>query len=193
MVSQAPVCEQKVCVECGMCCDGTLFLHAVLKPGERSTLPEKIEERSYTEEGKDYFRLPCLYFDGRCTIYDRQRADVCGSYRCQLLKDMTDNKVSQKEALDIVAEATSSRTRLLKEYSRITKEDGDITFKQLHSRLEKLIRDTEAGSEAEKRGELLQARCNILEALLIKYFRSAADFDKMMAGRGKDESLQAKG
>lgn len=177
---QAPICEQEVCVRCGMCCDGTLFLHAVLKQGERGNLPAKIEERSYVEDGKDYFRLPCLYFTGKCSIYGRQRADVCGSYRCQLLKDMAENRVSQKEARNIVAEATSSRDTLLQEYRSIIKEDGDITFKQLHSRIDKMIRDSGSGSETVHRAELLQAKCNILEALLIKYFRSAADFDKMM-------------
>ncbi|MCK7461459.1 MAG: hypothetical protein MZU84_05045 [Sphingobacterium sp.] len=35
--------------------------------------------------------------------------------------------------------------------------------------LKKLIRDTEPGSETGNKLELLRARCNILEALLIKY------------------------
>ena len=178
--NQAPPGEQKICVNCGMCCDGTLYLHAVLDPGERGNLPEKIEERSYTLAGKDYFLLPCLYFEGKCTIYDLQRAKVCGSYRCQLLKDIAEGNVSQTEALDIVAEAAATRTKLLKEYLRITGDDDGITFKKLHSRLGKLIQDTVPGGETENEMELLRARCNIFEALLIKHFRSADDFEKLV-------------
>ena len=52
---QAPAEEQKICVGCGFCCDGTLFVHAVLNPGERGSLPEKIEENAYSEGEKDLF------------------------------------------------------------------------------------------------------------------------------------------
>ncbi|MBE0674536.1 MAG: hypothetical protein IH591_07745, partial [Bacteroidales bacterium] len=86
---EAPAEEQAICVVCGFCCDGTLFVNAGLNQGERgSGLPEKIEQASFSEGGRDYFRLPCNYFSGKCSIYDRNRADVCSSFRCQLLKDL---------------------------------------------------------------------------------------------------------
>jgi hypothetical protein len=60
---KAPLNEQVICTKCGFCCDGTLFLHAGLVPGERGSLPEKIEKNSFSYDGKDFFKLPCLYFN----------------------------------------------------------------------------------------------------------------------------------
>ena len=39
---EAPVEEQRICVGCGCCCDGTLFVNAGLNPGERGGLPGQI-------------------------------------------------------------------------------------------------------------------------------------------------------
>ncbi|MBK7488875.1 MAG: hypothetical protein IPI74_03485 [Bacteroidales bacterium] len=95
-------------MNCGLCCDATLFLHATLQPGERGHLPEKIEEAGSTGDGGDYFLLPCGYFSGACTIYDCQRADVCSTFRCRLLKVFAGGGISQADALRTVREAVAN-------------------------------------------------------------------------------------
>ncbi len=40
---KGPPKEQDLCVNCGFCCDGTIFMHAVLIQGEKGNLPEKIQ------------------------------------------------------------------------------------------------------------------------------------------------------
>lgn len=177
---KAPEEEQAVCVNCGMCCDGTLFLHAHLNPGERGHLPEKIEEKSYTEEGKDYFRLPCLYFSEKCTIYDRKRADICSSFRCQLLKDMAGEKITLHDALRVVSETMVMREGVRDEYTRLSGEDSAPVFRQLLAELGKIQQAASEENHLSKGYEMLIARCNILEALLIRRFRAAEDFEKMI-------------
>lgn len=172
--------EQVICVKCGMCCDGTLFLHAHLNFGERGNLPEKIERQSYSKDGKDYFRLPCGYFKGKCTIYDHKKADVCSAYRCQLLKDFAAEKLTPDEALETVKDALNMRAEIMEQYRVILGNDRKIYFKKLLRELGKM---QEAATEENPAGmdyDLLLARCNILEALLIRYFRSSEDFDKMI-------------
>ena len=176
----APLHEQKICVTCGFCCDGTLFLHAHLNPGERGNLPEKIEQASFNEDGKDYFRLPCHYFSEKCTIYNQKRADVCGSYRCQLLKDFAEGKIDLNDALATVWGAMGMRRQIIEEYRRLSGKSGDINFREI---LIDLGRMGKSASETEPAGaynDLLLAKCNIFEALLIKHFRSAEDFEKMI-------------
>ena len=117
----------------------------------------------------------------RCIVIPRglsRGGNFTGAWK--VLKDIAEGNLSQTEALDIVAEAAASRTKLLKEYLRITGDDDGITFKKLHSRLGKLIQDKVPGGETENEMELLRARCNIFEALLIKHFRSADDFEKLV-------------
>ena len=171
--------EQSICVTCGYCCDGTLFLHASLNPGERGSLPEKIEENSYTEGDKDYFRLPCKYFAGTCTIYDREKAYVCSSYRCQLLKELADNKVTLHDALEVVREAGEIRKELIEDFKNISGINAG-NFRQLLSELGKLMKSMPANEPSVMDYEILRSRCNIIEALLIKHFRSAEDFEKMI-------------
>ena len=143
---EAPLEEQNVCVTCGMCCDGTLFLHAVLNNGERGSLPERIEERSYTEDRKDYFRLPCLYFEGKCMIYEQKRADVCSGYRCQLLHDLAGKKIAVDDALAVVARARIMRDEVLHRFRDISGNQDRLTFRQLLTELGKFNKsESDAG------------------------------------------------
>lgn len=188
-------------MECGFCCDGTLFLHAHLNPGERGHLPEKIERASYSKDGRDYFRLPCGYFDRKCTIYDQKKANVCSDYRCQLLKDFSAGKISHEDALQVVREAGRMRAELFEEWKKMTGEKDGINFMSILREMEKIRKATTGGEaalpqadmivpEAElvvpetnmfvPQTDLFVARCNIFEALLIKHFWSAGEFDKLM-------------
>ena len=177
--------EQKICIKCGFCCDGTLFLHAGLVPGERGHLPEKIEQNSFSEGGKDFFKLPCLYFKGKCTIYDQKKANVCSSYRCQLLKDFADKKITFHDAQEIVREAMKMRTEIMEQYREISGESENINFIQLLRELGKVQKSVSDSNLLSAEYEMLIARCNIFETLLIKHIRSAGDFESMI-GEGKN-------
>lgn len=178
--SSAPADEQKICVACGMCCDGTLFHFAHLNHGERGTLPEKIESNSYTRDGNDYFRLPCEYFVRKCKIYGSKRAHVCGDYRCQLLKDYAGGKVELEGALDVVREALNMRAEIMEQYRRISGDRRKIYFKRLLRELGKTEDSPVRAKLGSMEYDLLLAHCNIFEALLIKHFRSADDYEKMV-------------
>jgi hypothetical protein len=196
IINEAPKEEQSICVTCGMCCDGTLFFHAHLNPGERGHLPEKIEENTFSKEGKDYFKLPCLYFTEKCTIYDRKRADVCSGYRCQLLMDFAEGKVIRSDAIEIVIRAMDMREVIMKEYRRVAGNNESVTFRQLLMELGNVRKSAPGNEQSDMDFEILQARCNIFVALLTKHIRLASDFDKMMIGeedkRQKDDKIQTK-
>jgi hypothetical protein len=172
--------EQAICISCGLCCDGTLFQHAHLNAGERDGLPEKMRSAWFSEGEKEYFRLPCGYFGGKCTIYDKHKANVCSSYRCQLLRDFAEGKVLLDEALEVVKDACKTRDELLAEYRRITGFEGKLFFRLVQDELAKAGEKEDLPHEKKNELSLLQAKCNIFEALLIKHIRSADDFKKMI-------------
>lgn len=180
MISMAPEEEQRICVNCGFCCDGTLFLTAGLKPGERGHLPGKIEEASYRDGEKEYFRLPCGYFSGKCTIYNKQKAYVCSAYRCQLLKDFADGKVMLDEALEIVQYAVNMRAEIIEQYHFFSGHKRNIYFRKLLWELGEVQALATSNSREGMQYDLFLARCNIFEALLIKHFRSGEEFDKLV-------------
>ena len=178
---QAPAEEQQICVTCGFCCDGTLFLLAHLDPGERgSGLPVKIEESSLTENGRDYFHLPCKYFSGKCTIYNRKKANVCSSYRCQLLGEYAAGRISSDGAREVVREAMVIRDGILGDYRNPSANGGDMCFRQLLIDLSKNASKSSNEYSDNDGRDFLLARCNIFEALLTRHFRSREDFDKLI-------------
>jgi hypothetical protein len=182
VIFQGPPEEQLICVACGMCCDATIFSHAILQPWEKGNLPEKIEQNYRTAGGKEFFLQPCLYFIEKCTIYDKKRADVCSSFRCQLLKDFAEAKISVKEAMETVGEAIKMRLSVMEQYRNISKNDTVISFRQVLTELGVMQKSFSLGKPDDPEFEMLLARCNIFEALLIKHFRSARDFELIMAG-----------
>ncbi len=176
----APRGEQEICVKCGFCCDGTLFLYAHLNPGERGQLPELIERAGYEKDGQEYFRLPCGYFDRKCTIYDKKKADVCFDYRCQLLKDFAAGKVSAEEALQVVLEAGRMRAELFSQWRMFAGGQAGINFMSMLREIGKMNESATGDREVMPGWDLFVARCNIFEALLIRHFWSAGEFEKLM-------------
>lgn len=177
----APPGEQEVCLVCGFCCDGTLFRHASLNKGEKGNLPEWIEKSLFSANDKDFFSLPCHYFKKNCSIYRSERADVCSAYRCQLLKDLAAGRVTMEMALKIVSEAVIIREGIFEDYRRITGNMEETFFLKLHSDLVAL---SGRCSEGDDDVDMLIARCNILEALLIRHIRSESDFEALIMNPG---------
>jgi len=179
----SPKSEQEICVTCGFCCDGTIFSSASLQPYEKETLPEKIKLNYYKADDKEYFRQPCLYFNGVCSIYDQKKPEVCSSYRCQLLKDFTALKISQAEALETVKMAKVMRQQIFDSYCAVGGVSKGISFYQLREELAELNPICFSEDKLTKEYELLRARCNIFTALLIRHFKSPEDFDHMIEGK----------
>lgn len=179
-IVQGPPGEQEVCIKCGFCCDGTIFGHAHLNPGEKDSIPALMAANARAVNGEEYFLLPCPYFKGKCSIYDIKRADVCGSYRCQLLKDIEAGRISPGEALRKVADAMAIRMRIFDDFRRLTGSKA-VSFRELLLDLGRFNNPDTTGDGAQAgEADLLQARCNIFEALLIRHFRSNDDFDKLI-------------
>lgn len=178
--TSAPEVEQEICRKCGFCCNGTLFLHACLNEGEKGNLPDMIESSVFSDGDSDYFKLPCNYFREKCTIYNEIRADVCSAYRCQLLKDLADNKITKIVALKVINEASLLCDEILNEFRNLTAKNEVICFKELPEIILKII-NTCNNKKLKEEFELLLGKCNILEALLIKHIRSAGDFKDLMA------------
>lgn len=172
--------EQDLCVHCGFCCDGTIFKHAVLNPGEKGNLPEKIEQNYYKEGDKEYFSQPCLYFERKCTIYDVKRADVCLSYRCQLLKDFAAKKILRENALAVIQKMMSTRDELISLFNEFSENDKVTYFRQLFLNIEKAEKTVAGDKHKSMNFDMLIARCNIFEAQLIKHFRSSGDFESLV-------------
>ena len=177
---KSPQSEQTICITCGFCCDGTLFYNATLQPGEKGTLPSKMEEAYLKIGEEEFFRLPCQYFDGKCTIYDQKKAHICSAFRCELLKDFSGEKISQQSAIRLIENAERQRAEIRELANKIIGTPPEISFRHLLLELRKVIHAKENNGEPKNRElEILLAKCTIFEALLIRHFKPAKDFDSM--------------
>jgi len=177
----APKQEQEICIICGFCCDGTIYPKATVVPGEKANLPEKMKENYYTEKENEYFRLPCPYFDTLCTIYDKEKAYVCSAYRCQLLKDFANKKISKIEAMNIIKRAKKMRREVFFDFNTLKKGNDEIPFNQIFKEHSKINPSSAKNVKQSKVYDLFFARFNIFKALLTKHFRSTKEFESMMS------------
>ena len=171
--------EQEICVSCGFCCDGTLFGRATLGASEKEGLPE-LMSRSYSKYGDvESFKLPCGYFEEKCTIYDKKKAAVCSSYRCRLLKDFSAGRLSFLGAIKVIENAQKMRFEIMANYSEVFGFSNKVYFKEILRNIGKGSRpEIVSGQDIEY--ELFVAQCNIFETLLIRHFREPDEFDFML-------------
>ena len=93
---------ERLCLECGLCCDGTLFTHVALTEAEATRL------------GFDgVLRQPCenLGAGCRCAVYEN-RPKGCARFVCFLGMAFQDGEVQFEEALETVREAQRLREHL---------------------------------------------------------------------------------
>lgn len=178
--AHTPVAEQEICVTCGFCCDGTLFKHAILEPGEQGNLPTKIEKQYGKQNESEFFTLPCAYFDGKCTIYDQKRASICGAFRCRLLKNLSKGRVTHANALQTVAGTKALRNEIFQLYADLTGATCSPGFMGLLDELPTLHQTYAADSTKSRQVSLLVLKCGLLDTLLTKTFKSSKSFEALV-------------
>lgn len=93
-----------MCVECGLCCDGSLFRFLPLEAAERDTcqpLGLEVVKRS----GQWAMPLPCpRLVDRCCTVYEG-RPTGCRAFGCHALHRYATGALTHAEVMDVVREA----------------------------------------------------------------------------------------
>lgn len=176
----SPKQEQEICITCGLCCDGTLFKRAILKAGEKGNLPKKMETAYEKKGDEEFFHLPCSYFEGKCSIYDQKKAHICSAFRCNLLKEFAQNKVSKSEALSIVDNAMQLRQEIRVLAQQVFNAKAIIPFQQILEQIGEAVENKNSATSCHPAFEMLKIKVIILEALLIRHFKSKKDFTKMI-------------
>lgn len=93
---------EQLCLECGLCCDGTLFTHVALTPEESARLGMN-----------GVIRQPCPALgEGRkCSVYT-ERPKGCARFVCMLGRALEDKEVTLEEAVKTVREGQALRIKI---------------------------------------------------------------------------------
>lgn len=88
-----------LCQACGLCCDGSLFSRAPLRPDEPAPALATISTTVY---GARYLTQPCSALSAAgCGCYV-QRPLACRGFECLLLTALVADEVSLADALTVV-------------------------------------------------------------------------------------------
>jgi hypothetical protein len=96
----------QLCLQCGLCCDGTLFADVELRAGDDAKRLKKLG-LPIAAKGKSKLAFPqsCACFDGKlCEIYE-QRPKRCRQFACGLLKQVEAGRLDAVEALSTIHSA----------------------------------------------------------------------------------------
>lgn len=90
-----------MCLDCGLCCDGTLFECAELEPHEEALFDGATLIRA---GGKVALPLLCCHYQaGACSVYT-QRPTTCSRFTCELYDSVAASHVDVSAAHERIAE-----------------------------------------------------------------------------------------
>jgi len=94
----------RLCVECGLCCDGSLFRFLPVEPAD-SARHQALSLPVVTQSGRLAMALPCRRLEvRRCSVYD-VRPPGCRGFVCHLGSRLERQEVAFLPALALVREA----------------------------------------------------------------------------------------
>jgi uncharacterized protein len=134
MTREVPV-GANICVECGICCDGTMFGYAELEPGDNPEVLVTMGLAVVRNGDQGGFQLPCpCLVDRTCTVYD-DRPSPCRRYKCAMLLDHEAGRVSTEDALATIGRTIALRDRLRPDLEALVDSPIPVPFSGLHAML----------------------------------------------------------
>jgi hypothetical protein len=104
--------SQSLCLACGLCCDGTLFYGVLLKPDDDITPLKAASMNIVSDDASTLLKLRCAaYKNCTCTVY-ANRPQGCQTYKCELLKRLEQDDISQQSALEIINKTKSLKNEM---------------------------------------------------------------------------------
>lgn len=93
-----------LCVECGLCCDGSLFRFLPVEP-EDAQRHRALSLPVVTQSGRLAMPLPCAKLEQRCCSVYAQRPPGCRGFVCHLGHRLEQGELGFPAALALVREA----------------------------------------------------------------------------------------
>ena len=173
MSAENPI-PARLCLTCGMCCNGVLFRDVELQPGDDAKKLETLGLPLERLKTKSRFPQPCAALGGdcRCRIYD-QRPQRCRQFDCALLQSAVAEKISVPSALSIIQQAHRRAEKVRRFLRALGDHDEHIALSLRFKRTRRRIESNEIDSDtAEAFGELTLA-VHSLNVLLSQKFYPA--------------------
>ena len=165
------IAASRLCVTCGMCCDGTLFHIVRMQPSDSVAALNVLGLKLKKKKGQNCIEQPCqMLKQQQCSIYSG-RPERCQLFECQLLKRFAEGTITEANAAVTISEARRQVTELL---DLIEKSGHHNKRQPLTVRYDRVIAqpvsDDWDPAEVQRREEL-KMRMRVLQSLLAEEFR----------------------
>jgi hypothetical protein len=95
----------RLCLQCGLCCNGVMFHTVQLKPGDSAKELAALGLKLKRKQGRHLVLQPCPAFrNSQCSIY-AARPERCRLFECRQLKRMAAGEITGAMALEKIHEA----------------------------------------------------------------------------------------
>ena len=109
----SPDASSRLCLSCGMCCDGSLFARGRIEPGERQHWEAQGLD-CFGDGEADFFLQSCPCLEGTsCTLFGSGRPAICGSFRCEPLRRMEAGDTSLEAAQATIRQALDLKAQVV--------------------------------------------------------------------------------
>jgi hypothetical protein len=123
--SEAPA--NILCKDCGLCCTGHLFIWTKLRSVELDSIEALGVNVVRSIPSQRGFNQPCPLWQGQCTIYEAPHYPrFCRTYKCTLLKQLLDERISLTQALSVIRQAKE----LIREVETILPPSSNPNFRE---------------------------------------------------------------
>jgi len=163
-----PSLTDRLCTQCGLCCDGSLFADVELASRAEALRAEVMGLRIDDDSDAPLMHLPCSALKGtRCSIYPH-RPQCCRTFECRLLKDVRRGAVGVEQAERHIAEAFRRIGRVKDLLAQLGERDARLPLKERCA--EALAHGTSASPEAKRKRAALEEAMAEVEAWLGEHF-----------------------
>lgn len=172
--ARAPRDGSNLCLECGLCCDGTLFSNITVVADERAyveSLGLQVAEDPVVGLAAPQ---PCSAFvDGCCALYQVGRPATCGDYQCSIVRGFTGGTANLDDCLSVI--------RLVRSLAREAEvEMGLGVGRYTRGAVTEYLQEHEPWTEPERHGRFLVV-FHRLDELGRKYFGYGTKPDEQKA------------
>jgi len=163
----------RLCPNCGLCCDSTLFADVELRAGDDA---ERLAELGLSLEkkgqGKLAFAQPCACFNGKlCAIY-ADRPKRCRTFECGLLKRVQADELEADAALKSISKTKLQAEKVRGLLRQLGQTDEALAMTKRYALAMSAPTDLSATeNDSELRGELMLAVSDLMQILQRDFLR----------------------
>lgn len=164
--------SSRICLACGLCCDGTLIGFVQLGRDELPALRELLDVEE--EDGNGVLLHPCSRYCEGCTIY-AQRPKQCAKFKCGLLNSVEQKELDFESAVETIEVVKQKKIAIEEKLAMLQLELESESFYFKMVELKKVLEKNKADSTATPNQLELMSDLNDLDSLLSEKFDLTMD------------------